>query len=122
VFSISQVDHNRLRHIDDSLAKAIHLLSSISIEDFVANEILTLAIIHLIELVGEGSRKVSPLIRERFPEVDWLEAARMRHKLVHDYLDIDLQIVWDVVQRDFPRFQVHIQEIFSQLGLSNSAS
>lgn len=93
------------------------LLSLSNKEDFLKNEVLNLAVTRLVELVGEGSRKVSPDVRKEYPSVDWTEAARMRNKLVHDYLNVDLDIVWDVVQQEFPPFLAQIQEIMRDMGL-----
>ena len=39
----------------------------------------------------------------------------MRHKLVHDYFDIDLSIVWDTVQRDLPKLAVQIRQLLAAL-------
>jgi uncharacterized protein with HEPN domain len=90
------------------------------LEDFLANEVLTLAIQHLVEMVGEGSRVISPSVREHFPDVEWSEAMRIRHKIAHDYLDIDLVVIWKVVKNNFPVFLREIENVLKLLGFSNS--
>ena len=59
--------------------------------------------IHLIQIIGEAERQVSPEFSERHPEVPWTEIIGMRHKVVHDYLGVDEDIVWQVVTGDLPK-------------------
>jgi len=68
-----------------------------------ADENLRLALIHLVQVVGEAARKVSSEFTEAHPEVPWENIIGMRHKLVHDYLGVDEDIVWQVVTVDLPR-------------------
>ena len=42
-------------------------------------------------------------MRESLPAIPWVEMAGMRNLMIHDYDDIDLEIVWDTVQQDLPR-------------------
>ncbi len=55
---------------------------------------LTLAIMKAIETVGEAASKLSPEFRDRHPELPWLSIMGMRHKLVHAYFEVDLDMVW----------------------------
>lgn len=63
---------------------------------------LRLALTKLIEIVGEAAKQVSPQTRERYPEVPWSAAARMRDRLVHHYFDIDLDVLWATIEGDLP--------------------
>ena len=68
-------------------------------ETFDGDENLRLALIHLIQVIGEGARQVSRPFADRHPEVPWAEIIGMRHKVVHDYLGVDEDIVWVVVSQ-----------------------
>ncbi len=66
------------------------------------DENLRLALTHLVQIIGEAARHVSPEFQKSHPEIPWAEVIGMRHKVVHDYLDVDEDIVWEVVTEDLP--------------------
>jgi uncharacterized protein with HEPN domain len=69
-------------------------INGVSQEDFDQNEDLQLALAHLLQTVGEAARLVSPAAREAFPTIPWKQITGMRHKIVHDYLQVRADIVW----------------------------
>jgi uncharacterized protein with HEPN domain len=69
---------------------------------FDADENLRLAQVHRLQIIGEAARRVSSAARRSHPEIPWSDIIGMRHKIVHDYLDVDYDLVWDVLTRDLP--------------------
>jgi len=63
-------------------------------EDLDHDQMLTLALIKAIETVGEAASKLSPEFRDRHPGLPWPSIMGMRHKLVHAYFEVDLDMVW----------------------------
>lgn len=63
---------------------------------------LRLALTKLVEIVGEAAKAVGDDTRARYPGVAWSDTARMRDRLVHQYFDIDLGVLWSTVTDDFP--------------------
>jgi uncharacterized protein with HEPN domain len=59
-----------------------------------------LALTHLVQVIGEAARKVSPATRQRLPIIPWTVVIGVRHVIVHDYLGVDEDIVWQVVSHD----------------------
>jgi len=57
---------------------------------------------HLAEIIGKAGRHVSPEFCDAHPEIPWADMVGMRHKVVHDYLGVDEDIVWQVVTGDLP--------------------
>jgi uncharacterized protein with HEPN domain len=47
--------------------------------------------------IPESARRISPEFKARHSEIPWVEIVALRHRLVHDYMNIDFAIVWDVV-------------------------
>ncbi len=78
--------------------------------DFDADENLRLALAHLIQTIGEAARHVSPAFQQAHPSVPWGLIVGMRHKVVHDYLHVDYDIVWDVVTSDLPSLAAALEE------------
>jgi len=61
------------------------------------------SVIRRIEIIGEAARRVSPVMREKYPQIPWTEMVGMRNRMIHEYDDIDLPIVWNTVQQDLPQ-------------------
>lgn len=89
-------------HMLENAHKAIEKVERKSRADFDADENLRLALAYLIQIIGEAVNRVSPAFRETHSEVPWSEIIGMRHKIVHDYLGVDYDIVWAVVTADLP--------------------
>ena|SRR3989344_4928420 len=91
-----------IEEIKEFCQKISGFMSGISYEDFVADEKLHLAVVKLIENIGEASKRLSEEARKANPAVDWKKAMAMRDRLVHDYMEIDLSIVFDVATNEVP--------------------
>ncbi|MEJ5378212.1 MAG: HepT-like ribonuclease domain-containing protein [bacterium] len=63
---------------------------------------LVLALVKDIEIIGEAAHQTSDETRAKLPEIPWDDIIGMRHRLVHAYFDINLDILWQTVQNDLP--------------------
>jgi uncharacterized protein with HEPN domain len=95
-------DQVYLGHMLDMARKAVGKTQDVSRAEYDQDENLRLALAHLVQVIGEAARRVSPTGQTAHPEIPWREITGMRHKIVHDYLDVDEDIVWEVVTRDLP--------------------
>jgi uncharacterized protein with HEPN domain len=91
-----------LVHMLETARKAAGKSNDIDFERFVADENLHLACVHLVQVIGEAASRVSAQTRARHPGVPWRQVIGMRHRVVHDYLEVDLEIVWQVISADLP--------------------
>ncbi|MBI4647320.1 MAG: DUF86 domain-containing protein [Bacteroidia bacterium] len=60
------------------------------------------AVIRQLEIIGEATKKISDNLKEKHPDIPWKDIAGMRDKLIHDYIDIDLSVVWKTASEDVP--------------------
>ena len=93
----------RVRHMRDHADEAVTLLGNRTLEELEADRVLQLALVQLIEIVGEAATRVGVEIRDTHPSVPWQLAAAMRHKLIHGYDVIEFAVVYDTVKVDLPR-------------------
>lgn len=82
--------------------KAIAKTQGVSESVYEDDENLRLALTHLVQVIGEAARRVSPEGQASLPEIPWREITGMRHKIVHDYMGVDEDVVWEVVTHDLP--------------------
>jgi uncharacterized protein with HEPN domain len=75
------------------------------------------AVVRNLEVVGEATKQVPESLRERAPELSWREMAGMRDKLIHDYLGVDLNLVWDVVASELPATHERIVALIEESGM-----
>jgi len=70
---------------------------------FAASRLHQNAVIRSLEVIGEAAAKVSPSFRDAHPALPWREMIGMRHRLIHGYGEVQLDIVWDVIQQRLPQ-------------------
>jgi uncharacterized protein with HEPN domain len=103
-----------LLHIRDAIVQ-IESYTEGGREEFFNNKMIQDAVIRNLEIIGEATKKLTPDLRDRHPEVPWSRIAGMRDVLIHDYFEVDLQIVWDVVQNRLPEFKRHIEALITEI-------
>ena len=92
-----------LGHMLDMARKAAERLGSQERLAYDADEDLRLALTHLVQVIGEAASRVSAEFRSAHPEIPWASIIGMRHRIVHDYLNVDEDIVWSTVTQELPR-------------------
>jgi uncharacterized protein with HEPN domain len=68
-----------------------------------------------LQIIGEAAYALPEELRDQRPDIPWTEIIGMRHILVHDYFVIDIDIVWDAVERDLPPLRDKIDEMLRAL-------
>ena len=91
-----------IEEIKEFCQKIIGFMANFTYEQFAEDEKLQLAVVKLIENIGEASKRLSDPAKVNYSKVDWKKALAMRNKLVHDYMDVDLAIVFDVAMNEVP--------------------
>jgi uncharacterized protein with HEPN domain len=92
----------RLRHMQDYARKAVEFTKNKSRSDLDADQMLALATVHCIEIVGEAVHSLSDELKELHPEIPWNLISGTRNRLIHGYADVNLDVIWAIVKRDLP--------------------
>jgi len=87
-------------HMLDMARKAVDKTRGVSRRDFDNDETLRMALAHLIQIIGEAARHVSRPFRDAHPEIPWSAIVGMRHKVVHDYMNVDDDVVWQTATQE----------------------
>lgn len=102
-------DAVRLRHMLDYAAEAIELCGGRSRQDLDRDRMFNLALVRLIEIVGEAANRVSKQAQQDLPEIPWREVISMRNRVVHGYDAVNFDILWAVVRDDLPPLAANLR-------------
>ncbi|MGZ5244656.1 MAG: HepT-like ribonuclease domain-containing protein [Bacteroidia bacterium] len=83
-------------------------------EQFLADEVLKRAIVRSLEIIGEATKKIPADTKLKMSNISWKNMAGMRDRLIHDYLGVNYQIVWDVAKNKIPELKLQIEAAFEQ--------
>jgi uncharacterized protein with HEPN domain len=86
---------------------------------FDADELIQSWVVRHLQVIGEAARALPSSFREQHPEIPWSHIIGMRHILIHEYFDIDLEIVWQAVERDLPDLKSKIEAILKRTRRSS---
>ncbi|AFY43134.1 DUF86 domain-containing protein [Nostoc sp. PCC 7107] len=90
---------------------AIFFVSAITKVEFVEDQKTIAAVMYAIAVMGEATKRLSKEFREQHSYLSWKELAGLRDRLVHDYKNIDLDILWDVVSVEIPALLVSLEPL-----------
>jgi uncharacterized protein with HEPN domain len=91
-----------LEEIEKGCAKVVRYTDGLSKDDVFRDEVRLDAVLMNLHVIGEVVKKLPADLRERYPEVAWREIAGLRDFIAHAYFALDLDIIWDAIDRDVP--------------------
>jgi len=69
------------------------------------------AVVRNLEIIGEAANRLPANFKEEHPEIDWHKIVGLRHRIVHEYFGIDIQIVWQILRKDLPALRKTLSKI-----------
>lgn len=99
-----------LRHILDAIEK-IETYTLDGREVFMSTSHWQDATIRQLEIIGEATKNLSTELRAQYPFIPWRRIAGLRDVLIHNYMGVDLNAVWEITQQNLPILQRQIQRI-----------
>jgi len=107
-------DRAYLRHILDAIDK-IESYTSVGRDAFTSTSHWHDSTIRQLEIIGEAMKRLSHELSGRHEDVPWRRIAGLRDVLIHNYMGVDLDAVWEITQRDLPAPKQRTSEILAQL-------
>lgn len=100
---MSPDDRWRVQHMVDAIEQAQGFVADRKRADLDTDAMLRLALVQLVQIIGEAAVRLTEEARAELTEVPWAQIVGMRNRLVHAYFDINRDILWDTVQLALPR-------------------
>ena len=115
---MKKTNHVYLRHVLDAIRK-IRDYTAGGETAFLADTRTQDAVIRNLEVIGEAVKRLDPSLTAKYPEIPWKRIAGMRDKMIHDYLGVNLQIVWRTVGEELPALENRIAQILAEADDGN---
>ncbi len=82
---------------------------------FQSDEKTSDAVVRNLEIIGEAAGRFPEEFMDRNSEIEWFKIVGLRNRIVHEYFGVDLEIIWQIIKRDFPAFKKSLKGIRSEL-------
>ena len=107
-------DLERLYDIKESIEKIEKYFDKNKI---IRDELLQAAIVRYLEIIGEASRSLKEETKTKSPETEWPKIISFRNFIVHNYFDVDWEIIYKVIEEDIPKLKEQIEKLIKHLSL-----
>ncbi len=102
-------DKVQINFILDSIRKTERYISGIDREFFMQNELIQSGILMQLILIGENIKKISDDTKKKI-DLPWKNIVGFRDKAIHNYFEMDLDVIWDTIQNDIPELKAKLLE------------
>lgn len=102
-----------LEDMPTSALKVIRYAKGMTLQDFLADERTFDAVVRNLEVIGEAAKHVPDDLRQTYSAVEWRRIAGLRDVLIHGYLGLEDETLWDIVQNEMPALLEHLKVILS---------
>lgn len=92
--------------IRDCIDKINNYVKGMNQEEFLQSEMVQDAVIRNFEIIGEVTKKIDSMFKEKYSIVPWRQIAGMRDILIHDYSGVDIWSVWSTIKNGYPGFTI----------------
>jgi uncharacterized protein with HEPN domain len=103
----------RLRHMLDHAREAVAIAKDKTRDDLHTDRILNLALVRLLEIVGEAASRTPLEERAQHNDIPWAQIVGLRNRLIHGYDSVDFEILWQIVNSDLPNLIAKLEQIVS---------
>ncbi|WP_373500743.1 DUF86 domain-containing protein [Desulfococcus sp.] len=102
-----------LQDILDAMDKAAAFIGSMDFQAFSEDDKTLFAVIRSLEIIGEAAKKIPVPLRRRYGSIPWKNLTGMRDKLIHDYVGVSVDVVWQTVKNDIPSVRQELARVLA---------
>jgi len=106
-----KADLSYIDHIIDCIEKIDRYTQTLDRNKFADNEIVQDTVIRNLEIIGEAAKKISKSFKKKHQQIPWRAITGIRDKLIHDYLGVDIDVVWNTIEKDLPALKDYLAKI-----------
>ncbi len=95
----------------EAIDKIRRYTGSLSFDAFMKDDKTIDAVLHNLQIIGEATNRLPEEFTENHSDIEWYKIIGLRHRVVHDYFGVDLEIVWQILQHDLGVFESQIRKL-----------
>lgn len=100
-----------LNDIIEAIDKIEQYIKGLSRNDFLKDSKTIDAVARNLEIIGEAANRLPDEFKEKYWEIEWYKVVGLRHRIVHEYFGIDIQIIWQILHKDLPELRIAVSQI-----------
>lgn len=104
-----------LSHIIKAINTIQEYLKGFSYNEFLKDEKTQDAVIRNLEIIGEASSKLEQNFIEKLPQIPWRDIKDFRNKLIHDYWELNLEVIWEAATKETPQLKKLLESVLGKL-------
>ena len=104
-------DRIRLQHMLDAARAVARFIDARDKADLEHDDMLRFALVYAIQTIGEAARQVSDVTQQALPQIPWRQMIGMRNRLVHGYIDVDLDLLWTTCTDAVPTLAKQLEHV-----------
>ncbi|GAB4380125.1 MAG: DUF86 domain-containing protein [Calditrichia bacterium] len=98
----------------ESIDKIADYVSALDFDDFKFDSKTIDAVVRNFEIIGEAARNIPPSIKKQYADVPWQDVVDFRNRIAHEYFNISLEIVWQIIQKELPKLKTQLIQILNR--------
>lgn len=103
-----------IQHMRDAVRNIELFTKGLSKERFLRSGLRQSAVVRQLEIIGEAAKNIPEDMRQEYPDIAWKKLTGTRDKLIHHYLGVDLEMVWNIIEEDIPSLKKKIEKILKE--------
>ncbi len=94
---------------------SLSFIETVTYEEFILDKKVIFATVRALEVIGESSNRISDELKEKYKYLPWVEMRGLRNRIVHNYDDVDYDIIWNVLKNEIPTLINQIEQIIDEV-------
>jgi len=107
-------DRLYLIHIGECIERIESYVAGKGREEFLNSTLIQDAVVRNLQILAESTQRLSDAAKESESGIDWFKIAGFRNVLVHDYLGVEIERVWNILQKDLPALKKAVQRMLQR--------
>ncbi|MEJ5376499.1 MAG: DUF86 domain-containing protein [bacterium] len=108
--------HLLIADILECIEKIERYIAGLDHDTFVSDEKTIDSVARNLQVIGEAANRLPESFTAQHPEIEWRRIIGLRNRIVHDYFGLDLEIIWEILQRELPMVKKKISDIQMDMG------
>ncbi len=105
-----------LDDIVENVDRIQRFVSGMSFDDFKDDEKTLYAVSRSLEIIGESVSQIPDEVKDKYDDIPWRDIKNFRNQVIHKYWDVDVEIVWDIIENELGELKNKVLKLLCRLS------